>query len=64
MNSDDVDMRRRNLLKTAGLAGVGAASLPVVTTGEAEAQESQEEQVKARYRLNDHVKRYYFLNSL
>jgi hypothetical protein len=64
MGNDDIDERRRGLLKAAGLAGVGAAVAVPVTAGEAAAQESGDEQLKSRYRLNDHVRRYYFLNSL
>jgi len=57
---------RRDFLKAAGLAGIGAAAaIPVTLIGEdASAAESADEQVKARYRESDHVKRFYFLNRL
>ena len=54
---------RREFLKTAGVVGLGAAAAPLVV-GTAEARESRDEQVKARYRLTEHVQRFYFLNSL
>lgn len=54
---------RRDFLRTAGALGLGAAAIPLVA-GTAEAQESRDEQVKARYRLTEHVQRFYFLNSL
>jgi hypothetical protein len=56
---------RREFLKSAGLAGVGAAvAVPAAMIGEAEARESPEEQVKGRYRPSAHVERFYFLNRL
>ena len=54
---------RRALLKGAGLAGVGAAALAVAPDA-SEAYEPPEQQVASRYRLNEHVKRFYFLNRL
>ncbi|WP_404383791.1 hypothetical protein [Caenispirillum salinarum] len=64
---DPVDARRRRFLRGAGLSAAGAAAaVPVVLSGgdDAEAFSAPEEQVKGRYRLNDHVKRFYFLNRL
>ncbi|HYE52501.1 MAG TPA: twin-arginine translocation signal domain-containing protein [Azospirillaceae bacterium] len=57
---------RRDFLRGAGLAGAAAAAvLPAVLAGgEAEAKESEPEQVKARYRVTPHIERFYFLNSL
>jgi len=56
---------RRDFLKAAGLAGVGAAvAVPAVLIGEASAAESAEDQVKARYRRSPHVERFYSLNRL
>ncbi len=60
----DQSPNRRALLKGAALAGVGAAaSVPLAVTS-AEAAESPSEQIKARYRETDHIKRYYYLNRL
>ena len=59
------EMDRRALLKTLGLGTMGAAAgavLPSATA--AEAAESPQDQVKARYRETDHVKRFYALNRL
>lgn len=64
---DTIDRRRRRFLRTAGLSAAGAAAaVPAIVAGgdEAEAFSAPEEQVKGRYRLNDHVKRFYFLNRL
>lgn len=64
---DRVDVRRRRFLRTAGLSAAGAAAVvPAVLSGsdEAEAFSAPEEQVKSRYQLNEHVKRFYFLNRL
>ena len=56
---------RREFLKAAGLASVGAAAaVPAALVGEASAAESAEEQVKARYRQSPHVERFYSLNRL
>jgi len=57
---------RRDFLKAAGLAGVGAAvAIPVTLIGEdASAAESAADQIKARYTESPHVKRFYFLNRL
>jgi hypothetical protein len=54
---------RRDFLRTAGAVGLGAAAAPLAA-GTAGAQESRDEQVKSRYRLTEHVRRFYFLNSL
>jgi len=53
---------RRNLLKSLGLGAAGAAATTL--SGQAEAAETPQEQVKPRYRENDHVKRFYALNRL
>lgn len=54
---------RRGLLTGAGLAAAGAAAATVLPQA-AEAEETPDEQVKARYRDNEHVKRFYDLNRL
>ena len=65
MSRDDTrpGLERRAFLKTAGLAGAGAAAIAVAGDA-AEARESAQEQVKERYQESDHVKRYYALNRL
>ncbi|HYG91124.1 MAG TPA: twin-arginine translocation signal domain-containing protein [Azospirillum sp.] len=70
MNRDDttpgrskVRLDRRDVLKGMGLVAGTAAVAPVVA-GTAEAAETPEEQVKARYRETDHAKRFYALNRL
>lgn len=62
-NNEKTQIERRNFLKGMGLAAGAAAVAPVVA-GTAEAAETPEEQVKSRYRENDHVKRFYALNRL
>jgi hypothetical protein len=54
-------MNRRSLFMMGGSAVAAAAVVPL-TGGEAEADESQAERVKARYRETDHVKNYYRVN--
>jgi hypothetical protein len=51
---------RRSLFLMGGSA-VAAAVVPL-TGGEAAADESQAERVKARYKETDHVKNYYRVN--
>lgn len=60
---DKVDAGRRGFLTAAGLAGAGTA-VAAVSLGTADAQESPEEQVQARYQATPHVERFYFLNRL
>lgn len=58
-------LQRRDILKTLGLGAAGAAAAAVLPAGdEAQAMESPQEQVKARYRETEHVKRFYALNRL
>lgn len=57
------DVARRDILKGLGLAAGTAAAAPALIPS-AEAAETREEQLESRYRLNDHVKRYYALNRL
>jgi hypothetical protein len=45
-----------------GGSAVAAAAVVPLTGGEAEADESQAERVKARYKETDHVKNYYRVN--
>jgi hypothetical protein len=52
--------RRRFFLMGGSAAVAAAAVLPLAS--EAEADESQAERVKARYRESDHVKNFYRVN--
>jgi hypothetical protein len=52
---------RRRLFLMGGSAVAAAAVVPLAGS-EAEADESQAERVKARYRETDHVKNYYRVN--
>jgi hypothetical protein len=52
---------RRSLFLMGGSAVAAAAVVPL-TGGEAVADESQAERVKARYKETDHVKNYYRVN--
>jgi hypothetical protein len=54
-----VDRRRFFLM---GGSAVAAAAVVPLAGGEAEADESQAERVKARYKETDHVKNYYRVN--
>jgi hypothetical protein len=54
-----VDRRRFFLM---GGSAVAAAAVVPLASGEAEADESQAERVKARYKESDHVKNYYRVN--
>jgi hypothetical protein len=51
---------RRSLFLMGGSAVAAAAVVPLA--GEAVADESQAERVKARYKETDHVKNYYRVN--
>ena len=52
---------RRRLFMMGGSAVAAAAVVPLAG-GEAAADESQAERVKARYKETDHVKNYYRVN--
>ncbi len=54
-------MDRRRFFLMGGSAAVAAAAA-VPLSSEAEADESQAERVKARYRETEHVKNYYRVN--
>jgi hypothetical protein len=54
-----VDRRRFFLM---GGSGIAAAAVVPLASGPAEADESQAERVKARYKETDHVKNYYRVN--
>jgi len=54
-------MDRRRLFRMGGSAVAAAAVVPLAS-GEAAADESQAERVKARYKETDHVKNYYRVN--
>lgn len=54
-----VDRRRFFMMGGSAAAAVATVSL---ASGEAEADESQAERVKARYKETDHVKNYYRVN--
>lgn len=58
--SDVKGLDRRRFFMMGGSAVAAAAIVPMAT--EAEADESQSERVKARYRETDHVKNYYRVN--
>jgi hypothetical protein len=51
---------RRRFFLMGGSAVAAAAAVPL--SSEAEAEESQAERVKARYKETDHVKNYYRVN--
>lgn len=57
-------IERRDFLRGAGIAAAGAAAALPVAAQAAEVKESPQEQVKSRYRENDHIRRYYDLNRL
>ena len=48
--------------RLATLSAVAAAAIVPLAGGEAVADESQAERVKARYKETDHVKNYYRVN--
>jgi hypothetical protein len=52
---------RRSLFLRGGSAVAAAAVVPLASS-EAEADESQSERVKARYKETDHVKNFYRVN--
>ena len=52
---------RRSLFRMGGSAVAAAAVVPLAGS-EAEADESQSERVKARYKETDHVKNFYRVN--
>jgi len=52
---------RRRFFMMGGSAVAAAATVPLAG-GEAVAEESQAERVKARYKESDHVKSYYRVN--
>jgi len=52
---------RRRFFMMGGSAVAAAAVVPLASS-EAEADESQAERVKARYKETDHVKNYYRVN--
>ena len=54
-------MDRRRFFLMGGSAVAAAAVVPL-SGGEAAADESQAERVKARYKESDHVKNYYRVN--
>jgi len=58
---DAKKLDRRRLFMMGGSAVAAAAVVPLAG-GEAVADESQAERVKARYKETDHVKNYYRVN--
>jgi len=54
-------LNRRRFFMMGGSAVAAAAVVPLAS-GEAEADESQAERVKARYKETDHVKNFYRVN--
>ena len=59
--SQDAAVDRRRFFMMGGSAIAAAAVMPLAS-GEAEADESQAERVKARYKETDHVKNFYRVN--
>ena len=59
--SRGAEVDRRSLFLMGGSAVAAAAIVPL-TGGEAAADKSQAERVKARYKETDHVKNYYRVN--
>ena len=57
---DAKGLDRRRLFMMGGSVVAAAAVMPIA--GEAKAEESQAERVKARYKETDHVKNYYRVN--
>ena len=57
----DAVVDRRRFFTFGGSAVVAAATVPL-TGGEALAEESQPDRVKARYKETDHVKNFYRVN--
>lgn len=57
-------MDRRGFLKGIGTGAAGAAAVAsgTVAATPAEAAESLSERTKSRYRLTDHIKKYYATN--
>jgi hypothetical protein len=62
--AEAVDEGRRGFLRTAGLAGAGAAAATVTGADPAEAQRFPPEPGTTRYRLTPHIERFYALNRL
>ena len=58
-SAEGVDRRRFFLM---GGSTVAAVAVVPLASGQAEADESQAERVKARYKETDHVKNYYRVN--
>jgi len=58
--SQSAGVDRRRFFMMGGSAVAAAAVVPLAS--EAEAEESQAERVKARYRETEHVKNYYRVN--
>ena len=59
--AESVSVDRRSLFLMGGSAVAAAAVMPLASS-EAEADESQSERVKARYKETDHVKNFYRVN--
>ena len=53
---------RRRFFLMGGSAAVAAVAVVPLASGEAQAEESQAERVKARYKESDHVKTFYRVN--
>lgn len=62
--AEALDEGRRGFLRTAGLAGAGAAAAAVSGASPAEAQRFPPEPGDTRYRLTPHIERFYALNRL
>lgn len=59
----EVDRKRRDFLRAAGVTGAAAAAAVTVAPGEASAQEFPPDE-PVRYELTPHIERFYFLNRL
>jgi hypothetical protein len=57
-------IERRRFLRGTGVAAAGAAAALPTAAGAAEVKETPEEQVRSRYRENDHIRRFYDLNRI
>ena len=63
-NENKVMIGRRNFLRNASLAAIGAGATlatPLMTPAEADS-ENNDEKTKARYKETDHVKAFYRVN--
>jgi hypothetical protein len=55
-------LERRDFLRVMGAGAAGAAAVPLLAAGRAQAVETADQRIKQRYRETDHVKKYYETN--